>query len=262
MKVDNLCHQPPPSPTLPAPTTVELAAHDFEHAHITSLGGGTASYNQDTGPSRVAPPPAALHSSSPWGRAQAKPALQVEPVVLKKGKEKEPQEGDQAAPECGLAVMEDEITSTEIYDDIPMVINTAVWGTLFPEFTGNKVLFRVLCLRQGKDSVRMILFVRVNDNLYAYSDKRLSAALANICQGTPPPLPIREYPISTDHIAAYEAHPFATEEIHILQGFATVVLLYDLPHCSGVEGRSSEEKTPVQNEEPEEGEMRDKPAPM
>ncbi|KIK19859.1 hypothetical protein PISMIDRAFT_13350 [Pisolithus microcarpus 441] len=42
--------------------------------------------------------------------------------------------------------------------------------------------------------------------------------------------------ISTECIAAYEAHPFATEELHILQEFATAVLLYDLPHDTGVEG--------------------------
>ncbi|KAI6154321.1 hypothetical protein EDD17DRAFT_1512977 [Pisolithus thermaeus] len=74
-----------------------------------------------------------------------------------------------------------------------MVINTAVQGTLFPEFTGCKNLYRVLCLGQGKDGVRMVLFVRVNDNLYTYSDERLSAALANIHQGTPPPVPTRQH---------------------------------------------------------------------
>ncbi|KIK12080.1 hypothetical protein PISMIDRAFT_18982 [Pisolithus microcarpus 441] len=49
----------------------------------------------------------------------------------------------------------------------------------------------VLCLRQGKDGMRKILFVRVNDNLYIYSNERFGAALANIQQGTPPPLPIK-----------------------------------------------------------------------
>ncbi|KAI6162380.1 hypothetical protein EDD17DRAFT_1508107 [Pisolithus thermaeus] len=87
--------------------------------------------------------------------------------------------------------MEDEITSAEIYDDIPMVIKTAVWGTLFPKFTGHENLHRVLFLGQGKDSMRMILFVRVNNNLYTYSNERLGAALTNICQGTPPPVPTR-----------------------------------------------------------------------
>ncbi|KIK22244.1 hypothetical protein PISMIDRAFT_11722 [Pisolithus microcarpus 441] len=68
--------------------------------------------------------------------------------------------------------------------------------------------------------------------------------------------------ISTERIVAYEACPFATEELHILQEFATVVLLYDLPHDTGVEGRSSGGKPPVQDDGPKEGKMRDEPAPM
>ncbi|KAI6140213.1 hypothetical protein EDD17DRAFT_1516407 [Pisolithus thermaeus] len=39
--------------------------------------------------------------------------------------------------------------------------------------------------------MRTILFVRVNNNLYAYSNERLSTALTNIHQGTPPPVPTR-----------------------------------------------------------------------
>ncbi|KIK24216.1 hypothetical protein PISMIDRAFT_10358 [Pisolithus microcarpus 441] len=68
--------------------------------------------------------------------------------------------------------------------------------------------------------------------------------------------------ISTECIAAYKARPFTMEELHILQEFATAVLLYDLPHDTGVEGQSSGGKPPVQDDGPEEGEMRDEPAPM
>ncbi|KIK18464.1 hypothetical protein PISMIDRAFT_14373 [Pisolithus microcarpus 441] len=46
------------------------------------------------------------------------------------------------------------------------------------------------------------------------------------------------------------------------QEFATMALLYDLPHNMGVEGRSSGGKPPVQDDGPEEGKMRDEPAPM
>ncbi|KIK28684.1 hypothetical protein PISMIDRAFT_7182 [Pisolithus microcarpus 441] len=151
---------------------VEQAAHDLERARIASLGGGVYDYNQEAGSSRVAPPLAAPPSSSLWGRAQAKPALQV-------------------VPGYDFTVTEDEITSTQIYDDIPMVVETAAQGTLFPEFMGHENLYRVLCLGQGKDGMRKILFVRVNDNLYTYSDERFGAALTNIQQGTPPPLPIK-----------------------------------------------------------------------
>ncbi|KIK10601.1 hypothetical protein PISMIDRAFT_20246 [Pisolithus microcarpus 441] len=143
-------------------------------------GGGIYDYNQEAGSSRVAPPLAAPPSSSSWGRAQAKPALQVEPVVLKKWKERVPQEADQVVPGYDFVVAEDEITSAQIYDDIPMVVKTTTQGTLFPEFTGHENPYRVLCLRQGKDSMRKILFVRVNNNLYAYSDERFGATLANI----------------------------------------------------------------------------------
>ncbi|KAI6148185.1 hypothetical protein EDD17DRAFT_1767014 [Pisolithus thermaeus] len=166
-KVDDLHHTP--APTISAPIMVEQAAHDFEHTHIASLGGGTYDTSQEAGPSQVDPPPAIPPSSSLWGRIQVKPASQV-------------------APDFGT---EDEITSAEIYDDIPMVVNTVVQGTLFPQFMGHKDPYRVLFLRQGKDGMRTILFVRVNNNLYAYSNERLSAALANIHQGTPPPVPTR-----------------------------------------------------------------------
>ncbi|KAI6160479.1 hypothetical protein EDD17DRAFT_1510287 [Pisolithus thermaeus] len=185
-KVDDLCHAP--APTISAPIMVEQAACDFECARIASLGGGTYDSSQEAGPSQVDPPLAVPFPSSLQGRIQAKPASQVEPVG--KGKVKVPPTDDQVAPDFG---MEDEITSAGIYDDVPMVVDTAVQGTLFPEFMGHKNPYRVLCHKQGKDSVRTILFVRVNDNLYAYSDERLGAALANIHQGTPPPVPTRQH---------------------------------------------------------------------
>ncbi|KAI6142543.1 hypothetical protein EDD17DRAFT_1769073 [Pisolithus thermaeus] len=185
-KVDDLHHAP--APTISAPIMVEQAAHDFEHARIASLGGGTYDPSQEAGPSWVDPPLAVPSPSSLQGRIQATPASQVEPVG--KGKVKAPPTDDQVAPDLG---MEDEITSAGIYDDVTMVVDTAAQGTLFPEFMGCENPYRVLCLRQGKDSMRMILFVRVNDNLYTYSDERLSAALANIHQGTPPPVPTRRH---------------------------------------------------------------------
>ncbi|KAI6160465.1 hypothetical protein EDD17DRAFT_1510443 [Pisolithus thermaeus] len=150
--------------------------------------GGTYDPSQEAGPSQMDPPLAVPSPSSLQGRIQAEPASQVEPVG--KGKVKAPSTDDQVAPDFG---MEDEITSAGIYDNIPMVINTAVQGTLFPEFMGCENPYRVLCLGQGKDGVRMILFVRVNNNLYTYSDERLGTALANIHQGTPPPVPTRQH---------------------------------------------------------------------
>ncbi|KAI6159659.1 hypothetical protein EDD17DRAFT_1762117 [Pisolithus thermaeus] len=135
---------------------------------INKKKASTYDPSQEAGPSWVDPPLMLTvpPSSSVQGKIQAKPAPQVEP---------------------------DEITSAGIYDDIPMVVNTAVQGTLFPEFTGYENPHRVLILGQGKDSVRVILFVRVNNNLYTYTDERLGTALTNICQGTPPPVPTRQH---------------------------------------------------------------------
>ncbi|KAI6168511.1 hypothetical protein EDD17DRAFT_1821633 [Pisolithus thermaeus] len=171
-KVDDLCH-------LSAPSMVEQATW-----------GSAYDPSQEAGSSQVDPPPmpAVPPSSSLRGRIQANPAPQVE--LVGKGKVKVPPVNNQAAPDLGL---EEEITSTAIYDDIPVVIDTAVQGTLFPEFTGYENPYRVLALGQGKDGVRMILFVRVNNNPYAYSNERLGMTLANICQGTPPPVPTRQH---------------------------------------------------------------------
>ncbi|KAI6167908.1 hypothetical protein EDD17DRAFT_1750472 [Pisolithus thermaeus] len=215
-KVDDLHHAP--APTISAPIMVEQAVCDFEHAHIASLGGGTYDPSQEAGPSWVDPPPAIPSPSSLWGRIQAKPASQVEPVG--KGKAKVPPMDDQVAPDFS---MEDEITSAGIYDDIPMVINTAVQGTLFPEFTECENPYRVLCLGQGKDGMRTILFVRVNDNLYTYSDERLSTALTNIHQGTPPPVPTRGImgPIglvnTAEHIHKLDQDPNVQAAIDLLR---------------------------------------------
>ncbi|KIK14139.1 hypothetical protein PISMIDRAFT_17508 [Pisolithus microcarpus 441] len=104
-KVNDLRHAPhAPTPTIPTPTMVEQAARDLECARIASLGGGVYDYNQEAGSSRVAPPLAAPPSSSLWGRAQVQPAI--------------------AVPGYDFAVAEDEITSAQIYDDIPMVVKT------------------------------------------------------------------------------------------------------------------------------------------
>ncbi|KAI5988580.1 hypothetical protein EDD15DRAFT_2198945 [Pisolithus albus] len=68
--------------------------------------------------------------------------------------------------------------------------------------------------------------------------------------------------ITTECIAAYEACPLSNAELPIIRDFCTAVVLYDLPNYPGVEGRILQERTPNQNEEPEEGEMRDELALM
>ncbi|KAI5989536.1 hypothetical protein EDD15DRAFT_2370602 [Pisolithus albus] len=190
-KIDDL--QREPTPTIPTPTMVEQAARDFECARVASLGGRTYSSNAEASSSRLPPPPAPQPSSSSRGKVQAKPASQVEPVVSRKGKAKQLEDDThQAAPDYEFTAMEEDTSAQQCYDDdIPMVVDTASQGTLFPEFTGEENPYRVRVLGQGRDGVRSILFVRINDNLYAYDDERLGAALANIRQGTPPPVPLR-----------------------------------------------------------------------
>ncbi|KAI5992519.1 hypothetical protein EDD15DRAFT_2197090 [Pisolithus albus] len=68
--------------------------------------------------------------------------------------------------------------------------------------------------------------------------------------------------IATERIVAYKARTISNAELPIVRDFCATVVLYDLPDYPGVEGRISQERTPEQNEEPEEGEMRDEPAPM
>ncbi|KAI5980439.1 hypothetical protein EDD15DRAFT_2383012 [Pisolithus albus] len=68
--------------------------------------------------------------------------------------------------------------------------------------------------------------------------------------------------ITTECIAAYEARTVSDAELPIIRDFCSAAVIYDLPNYPGVEGRISRERTPEQNEEPEEGEMRDEPAPM
>ncbi|KAI5987217.1 hypothetical protein EDD15DRAFT_2199745 [Pisolithus albus] len=68
--------------------------------------------------------------------------------------------------------------------------------------------------------------------------------------------------IATERIAAYEARTVSDTELPIVRDFCSAAVIYDLPNYLGVEGRISRERTPEQNDEPEEGKMRDEPAPM
>ncbi|KAI5997111.1 hypothetical protein EDD15DRAFT_2364584 [Pisolithus albus] len=68
--------------------------------------------------------------------------------------------------------------------------------------------------------------------------------------------------IATERIAAYEACTVSDAELPIVRDFCSAAVIYDLPNYLGVEGQISQERTPEQNDEPEEGEMRNEPAPM
>ncbi|KAI6017911.1 hypothetical protein EDC04DRAFT_2902361 [Pisolithus marmoratus] len=167
-------------PQLPV-TSDKQFTHDFECAHIASLGGlphhdqpgiGTSSSMQD------APLP---NTFSLRGRVQVKQPAEH------KGKQKQPSP-PQVEPAC--PPMEDEITPGNLYTDIPMTIDEPIiQGTMCPNFNGTEYSYRALCLGQGNDNIRLVLFMRINDNLYTYGDKMISKVIGNMNIGVPPPIP-------------------------------------------------------------------------
>ncbi|KAI6011951.1 hypothetical protein EDC04DRAFT_2609630 [Pisolithus marmoratus] len=114
-----------------------------------------------------APPP--LNTFSSRGRAQ------VEQPADCKGKQRQPSPL-QVEPAC--PPMEDKITPGNLYANIPMTINELIiQGTMFPDFDGTELPYRVLHLGQGNDGVRSILFMRINDNLYTYGNEMIRKAI-------------------------------------------------------------------------------------
>ncbi|KAI6018343.1 hypothetical protein EDC04DRAFT_2902226 [Pisolithus marmoratus] len=146
-------------PPQPPVTSDEQFACDFEHAQIVSLGG-VPHHNQPgvgTSSSMQATPPPNIFSSR--GSEDLK------------GKQKQP---SPLQAELACPPMEDEITPSNLYTDGPMTINELIiQGTMFPNFNGTEYPYRVLHLGQGNDSIRLVLFMRINNNLYAYGDKMI-----------------------------------------------------------------------------------------
>ncbi|KAI6038730.1 hypothetical protein EDC04DRAFT_2603657 [Pisolithus marmoratus] len=71
--------------------------------------------------------------------------------------------------------MEDKITPSNLYANIPMTINELIiQGTMFPNFDRTEYLYRVLHLVQGNDSI---------------SDEMFSKVIGNMNKGVPPPIP-------------------------------------------------------------------------
>ncbi|KAI6043655.1 hypothetical protein EDC04DRAFT_2890578 [Pisolithus marmoratus] len=164
---------PPPPPVL----SDKQFARDLKCAQIASLSGEPHDNQPSIGTSssvRGMPPPNTYTSFSSRGRVQVTPALsssQVEQPADCKGKQRQPSP-PQVEPPC--PPMEDEITPGDLYADIPMTVNEPiVQGTMFPNFDGTEYLYRVLRLGQGNDSVRLLLFMRINNNLYAYGDEMI-----------------------------------------------------------------------------------------
>ncbi|KAI6030147.1 hypothetical protein EDC04DRAFT_2605434 [Pisolithus marmoratus] len=172
------------APPLPPITSDKQFAHDFECAHIASLGGIPLHDQPGIGTSlsaQAVPPSNTYTSFSSRGRAQVK-----QPANLK-GKQGQP-----SLPQVEPAhpPMEDKITPSDLYTDVPMTVDELIiQGTMFPNFDRTEFPYRVLCLGQGNDSIRLILFMRINDNLYAYGDEMISKVIRNMNKGVPPPVP-------------------------------------------------------------------------
>ncbi|KAI5984543.1 hypothetical protein EDC04DRAFT_2615698 [Pisolithus marmoratus] len=91
----------------------------------------------------------------------------------------------QVEPAC--PPMEDKITPSDLYADIPMTINKPViQGTMFPNFDRSKFPYRVHSLGQGNDSIRLILFMRINDNLFSYGNEMIRKVISNMNKGGSP----------------------------------------------------------------------------
>ncbi|KAI6038244.1 hypothetical protein EDC04DRAFT_2896638 [Pisolithus marmoratus] len=122
-----------------------------------------------------APPP---NTFSLRGRVQVIPAVsssQVEQPADHKGKQKQPLPL-QVEPAC--PPMEYKITPSDLYANVPMTIDELiVQGTMFPNFDRTELPYRVLHLGQGNDSVRSVLFMRINDNLYAYGNEMIGKVI-------------------------------------------------------------------------------------
>ncbi|KAI6008645.1 hypothetical protein EDC04DRAFT_2906947 [Pisolithus marmoratus] len=92
-----------------------------------------------------------------------------------KGKQRQPSPL-QVEPACPS--MEDEITPSNLYTNVPMTIDKLiVQGTMFPNFDRTKFPYRVHSLGQGNNGIRLILLMRINDNLFAYGDKMIGKVI-------------------------------------------------------------------------------------
>ncbi|KAI6041358.1 hypothetical protein EDC04DRAFT_2601706 [Pisolithus marmoratus] len=173
---------PPPPPV----TSDKQFAHDFECAQIASLGGIPHHDQPGIGTSAAMWDVPLPNTFSSKGRVQVPPAIfssQVEQPADHKGKQRQPPP-PQVEPAC--PPMEDEITPGGLYADVPMTVDELIiQGTMFPDFDGTELLYRVLCLGQGNDSVRSILFMRINDNLY-YGDEMIGKVIRSMNKRVPP----------------------------------------------------------------------------
>ncbi|KAI5982081.1 hypothetical protein F5J12DRAFT_788406 [Pisolithus orientalis] len=67
-------------------------------------------------------------------------------------------------------------------------------GTMFPEFNGTEWPHHVLSLGEGSDGKNKILFMRINNNLYAYEGKKIDSMKCNLRLCIIPLVPVGKRP--------------------------------------------------------------------
>ncbi|KAI6141434.1 hypothetical protein BKA82DRAFT_4018732 [Pisolithus tinctorius] len=176
--------------TCPAPTLVEQEAWDFKCAQVVSLGGPDHHIlNQPgAGPSmsHMALPAATFVSG---GRVQVKLAgshvLREQPSS---------QHGWPHHPPTEDVMMTDHAVSfLDIPSDVQMTLNAGApsvpaQGTMFPEFDGMEWPHCMLSLGEGSDGKNKILFMRINNNLYAYEGEKIDSVKHNLRLHVIPPV--------------------------------------------------------------------------
>ncbi|KIN96990.1 hypothetical protein M404DRAFT_32719, partial [Pisolithus tinctorius Marx 270] len=183
-KIDEL-HRP-----FPAPTLVEQEAWDFEHAQVVSLGGPDHRILDQPGAgssmSQMALPAATFVSG---GRVQAKPAgshvLREQPSSQHRWLHHPPMED--------VMMTDHAVGFPDVPSDVQMTLDEGApsvlaQGTMFPEFDGTEWPHRVISLGEGSDGKNKILFMRINNNLYAYEGEKIDSVKRNLRLRVVPPV--------------------------------------------------------------------------
>ncbi|KAI6140042.1 hypothetical protein BKA82DRAFT_4364212 [Pisolithus tinctorius] len=189
-KIDELRH------TFPAPTSVEQEARDFERARVASLGGPDHRVLDQPGAgpstSQMALPTATFVSG---GRVQAKPTgshVSREQPSSQHGWPHHP-------PTEDVMMTDHAVSFPDVPSDVQMTLDEGApsvpaQGTMFPEFDGTEWPHHVLSLGEGSDGKNKILFMRINNNLYAYEGEKIDSVKRNLRLRVVPLVPVGKRP--------------------------------------------------------------------
>ncbi|KAI6142980.1 hypothetical protein BKA82DRAFT_33539 [Pisolithus tinctorius] len=189
-KIDKLCHP------FPAPMSVEQEAQDFECAQVVSLGGPDHHILDQPGAgpstSQTALPTAMFVSR---GRVQAKPAgshvSREQPSSQHRWPHHPPMED--------VMMTNHAVGFPDVPSDVQMTLDEGApsvlaQGTMFPEFDGTEWPHHMISLGEGSDGKNKILFMRINNNLYAYEGKKINSVKRNLRLHIVPPVPVGKRP--------------------------------------------------------------------